>query len=68
MVFTTAAQDTSESIVDSAFLNVEQVVLEHFDQVVGDCFMDCVNCLIAFANNKLSASISLKVRGPSTEA
>lgn len=38
-----------------------QVVLEHFDQVVGDCFMDCVNCLIAFANNKLSAGISLKV-------
>ena len=36
------------------------VVLEHFDQVVGDCFMDCVNCLIGFANNKTSHRISLK--------
>jgi hypothetical protein len=34
--------------------------LEHFDQVVGDCFMDCVNCLIAFANNKISPQTSLK--------
>lgn len=36
------------------------VILEHFDQVVGDCFMDCVNCLIRFANNKSSHRISLK--------
>lgn len=36
------------------------VILEHFDQVVGDCFMDCVNCLIGFANNKSSHRISLK--------
>lgn len=36
------------------------VILEHFDQVVGDCFMDCVNCLIRFANNKISPRISLK--------
>lgn len=36
------------------------VILEHFDQVVGDCFMDCVNCLIRFANNKCSHRISLK--------
>lgn len=36
------------------------VILEHFDQVVGDCFMDCVNCLIRFANNKTSHRISLK--------
>lgn len=36
------------------------VLLEHFDQVVGDCFMDCVNCLIAFANNKISPRTSLK--------
>lgn len=34
--------------------------MEHFDQVVGDCFMDCVNCLIGFANNKTSHRISLK--------
>eukprot|EP00850_Spirogloea_muscicola_P004831 SM000021S06464 [mRNA] locus=s21:481229:489789:+ [translate_table: standard] len=60
MVFTTAASDLSEVIVEGAFENVEQVVLEHFDQVLGDCFMDCVNCLIAFANNKVSPRISLK--------
>ncbi|KAG6547191.1 hypothetical protein Mapa_011443 [Marchantia paleacea] len=60
MVFTTAAHDDTESIADIAFENVEQVILEHFDQVVGDCFMDCVNCLIAFANNKSSPRTSLK--------
>ncbi|KAL4561395.1 hypothetical protein LXL04_033561 [Taraxacum kok-saghyz] len=60
MVFTAAANDESESIVESAFENVEQVILEHFDQVVGDCFMDCVNCLISFANSKSSHRISLK--------
>ncbi|KAM7259004.1 hypothetical protein ACFE04_014745 [Oxalis oulophora] len=60
MIFTSAADDDLESIVESAFENVEQVILEHFDQVVGDCFMDCVNCLIRFANNKTSHRISLK--------
>ncbi|XP_057949137.1 brefeldin A-inhibited guanine nucleotide-exchange protein 5 isoform X2 [Malania oleifera] len=60
MIFTAAANDELESIVESAFENVEQVILEHFDQVVGDCFMDCVNCLIGFANNKSSPRISLK--------
>ncbi|XP_059634656.1 brefeldin A-inhibited guanine nucleotide-exchange protein 5 isoform X2 [Cornus florida] len=60
MIFTAAADDELESIVESAFENVEQVILEHFDQVVGDCFMDCVNCLIGFANNKSSHRISLK--------
>ncbi|XP_073005233.1 brefeldin A-inhibited guanine nucleotide-exchange protein 5 [Typha latifolia] len=60
MIFTAASDDELESIVESAFENVEQVILEHFDQVVGDCFMDCVNCLIGFANNKSSPRISLK--------
>lgn len=60
MIFTAAADDDLEPIVESAFENVEQVILEHFDQVVGDCFMDCVNCLIGFANNKTSQRISLK--------
>ncbi|WVZ66373.1 hypothetical protein U9M48_015604 [Paspalum notatum var. saurae] len=60
MIFTAAADDEDESIVESAFENVEQVILEHFDQVVGDCFMDCVNCLIGFANNKCTPRISLK--------
>ncbi|KAL7194094.1 hypothetical protein ACSBR2_025688 [Camellia fascicularis] len=60
MIFTAAADDELEPIVESAFENVEQVLLEHFDQVVGDCFMDCVNCLIGFANSKSSHRISLK--------
>ncbi|XP_052182190.1 brefeldin A-inhibited guanine nucleotide-exchange protein 5 isoform X2 [Diospyros lotus] len=60
MIFTAAADDELEPIVEGAFENVEQVILEHFDQVVGDCFMDCVNCLIGFANNKRSPRISLK--------
>ncbi|KAL6504030.1 Brefeldin A-inhibited guanine nucleotide-exchange protein 5 [Orobanche gracilis] len=60
MIFTAAAYDDLEPIVESAFDNVEQVILEHFDQVVGDCFMDCVNCLIGFANSKSSHRISLK--------
>jgi hypothetical protein len=34
------------------------VILEH--QVLGDCFVDCVTCLIAFANNKISSRTSLK--------
>nr|GEV71091.1 brefeldin A-inhibited guanine nucleotide-exchange protein 5 [Tanacetum cinerariifolium] len=55
-----AADDDLEPIVESAFENVEQVILEHFDQVVGDCFMDSVTCLIGFANNKTSHRISLK--------
>ncbi|KAM7275135.1 hypothetical protein ACFE04_017001 [Oxalis oulophora] len=60
MLFTSAADDGLESIVESAFENVEQVILEHFDQVVKYCFMDCVNCLIRFANNKTAHGISLK--------
>ncbi|GJP64511.1 hypothetical protein CLOP_g21489 [Closterium sp. NIES-67] len=60
MVLTTAATDSYEPIVESAFETVEQVVLEHFEQVIGDCFMDCVNCLMAFANNVLVPRISLK--------
>ncbi|XP_073391805.1 brefeldin A-inhibited guanine nucleotide-exchange protein 5 isoform X3 [Physcomitrium patens] len=61
MVFTSAAFDYPE-ISANAFENVEQVVLEHFEQVMADSFMDCVNCLIAFANNKSqsSARTSLK--------
>lgn len=40
MIFTAAADDETESVAESAFENGEKVVLEHFDQVVGDCFMD----------------------------
>lgn len=60
MVFMAAADDDSETIVEGAFENAEQVILEHFDQVIGECFLDCVSCLIGFANNKSSHPISLK--------
>ncbi len=39
-------------------MNIYAVILEH--QVLGDCFVDCVTCLIAFANNKISSRTSLK--------
>jgi guanine nucleotide-exchange factor len=57
-VFTIAAEDDVEAISDVAFESVEQVILE--DQVLGDCFVDCVTCLLAFANNKISSRSSLK--------
>ncbi|KAL8557742.1 hypothetical protein ACS0TY_005012 [Phlomoides rotata] len=60
MIFTTAANNDQEPTIESAFENIEQVILEHFNHIVGDCFMDCANCLIAFAHNKSSISISLK--------
>ncbi|XP_071723844.1 brefeldin A-inhibited guanine nucleotide-exchange protein 5-like [Rutidosis leptorrhynchoides] len=60
MIFTSAADDDVESIVEKAFENVEMVILEHFNQVAGYCFMDCVNCFIRFANNKTADGISLK--------
>ncbi len=28
--------------------------------MLGDCFVDCVTCLLAFANNKISSRSSLK--------
>nr|PNR58298.1 hypothetical protein PHYPA_005293 [Physcomitrium patens] len=60
MVFTTAAYDGVVSVSVVAFENVELAVLEHFDQVVENCFMDCINCLIAFASNKINPQTSLK--------
>ncbi|XP_042036168.1 brefeldin A-inhibited guanine nucleotide-exchange protein 5-like isoform X2 [Salvia splendens] len=60
MIFTIAANDGLEPIIESAFENVEQVILEHFDQVIVECFMDFLNCLIGFANNKSSVEVSLK--------
>ncbi|XP_051120152.1 brefeldin A-inhibited guanine nucleotide-exchange protein 5-like isoform X2 [Andrographis paniculata] len=60
MIFSNAAADKVEPIVELAFENVEQVILEHFDRFMGHCFMDCVNCLMDFANNKASRGVSLK--------
>ncbi|KAL0403408.1 UNVERIFIED_CONTAM: Brefeldin A-inhibited guanine nucleotide-exchange protein 5, partial [Sesamum radiatum] len=40
--------------------SIRRLIVDCIVQVVGDCFMDCVNCLIGFANNKSSHRISLK--------
>ncbi|XP_038991495.1 brefeldin A-inhibited guanine nucleotide-exchange protein 5-like [Hibiscus syriacus] len=37
-----------------------EVILEHFDQVVGDCLWTVSTVLLGFANNKASHRISLK--------
>ncbi|EPS63520.1 hypothetical protein M569_11264, partial [Genlisea aurea] len=60
MIFAAAADDDLELMVERAFENVEQVILEHFDNVFRDCFLDCMNCLIGFMKNRCSSSISLK--------
>ncbi|KAK9677003.1 hypothetical protein RND81_11G115400 [Saponaria officinalis] len=60
IICTDAADDKSERIVRSAFEFVETVMWEHFDQVVGVCFMDCIKCLIGFAKSNSSHQISLK--------
>ncbi|VAH28945.1 unnamed protein product [Triticum turgidum subsp. durum] len=52
--------DCIVQLIKSKVGSIKSVILEHFDQVVGDCFMDCVNCLIGFANNKCTPRISLK--------
>lgn len=44
----------------SVTLKFLAVILEHFDRIVGNSFVECVSCLIGFANNKCSHRISLK--------
>ncbi|RAL43783.1 hypothetical protein DM860_014284 [Cuscuta australis] len=60
MIFAAAAEDAIEPIVEIAFENVEQVIVEHFDRIVGNCFVDCVSCLVGFAKSMCSHRISLK--------
>ncbi|MEW5298187.1 MAG: hypothetical protein WDW36_001338 [Sanguina aurantia] len=62
MVFTTAAGDKEESIVQLAFDTIQIIVREHFSHITETettTFTDCVNCLIAFTNNPHSSNVAL---------
>ncbi|EFJ17967.1 hypothetical protein SELMODRAFT_420360 [Selaginella moellendorffii] len=61
-VFTTAATDRDSGIVHLAFETVEKVVRDYFQHITeteNTIFTDCVNCLLAFINNKFNDDISL---------
>lgn len=61
-VFTTAAGDKEESIVQLAFDTIQIIVREHFSHITETettTFTDCVNCLIAFTNNPHSSNVAL---------
>lgn len=62
MVFTTAAQDERKNIVLLAFEIIEKIVRDYFPYITETettTFTDCVNCLIAFTNNRFNKEISL---------
>ncbi|KAL3536935.1 hypothetical protein ACH5RR_000301 [Cinchona calisaya] len=62
MVFTTAAQDERKNIVLLAFEIIEKIVRDYFPYITETdttTFTDCVNCLIAFTNNRFNKDISL---------
>ncbi|XP_059651532.1 brefeldin A-inhibited guanine nucleotide-exchange protein 2-like [Cornus florida] len=66
MVFTTAAYDDHKSIVLLAFEIIEKIVRDYFPYITETettTFTDCVNCLIAFTNNRFSKDISLDAIG-----
>lgn len=62
MVFTTAAHDEKESIVQLAFETVEKIVRHNFTYITeteASTFTDCCNCLMAFTNNRHSLDVAL---------
>ncbi|XP_024985305.1 brefeldin A-inhibited guanine nucleotide-exchange protein 2-like [Cynara cardunculus var. scolymus] len=62
MVFTAAASDDHKSIVLLAFEIIEKIVRDYFPYITETettTFTDCVNCLIAFTNNRSDKDISL---------
>eukprot|EP00736_Rhodelphis_marinus_P010036 Rmarinus@m.1675 len=59
MVFASAAEDENESIVTLAFEVLEKTVTLYFS-LVTETFVDCLCTLVAFASNKLSATISIR--------
>lgn len=66
MVFTTAAQDERKNIVLLAFEIIEKIVRDYFPYITETettTFTDCVNCLIAFTNNRFNKDISLNAIG-----
>lgn len=61
-VFTAAASDDHKSIVLLAFEIIEKIIRDYFPYITETettTFTDCVNCLIAFTNNKTDKDISL---------
>ncbi|KAM0072435.1 putative Sec7 domain, mon2, dimerization and cyclophilin-binding domain, Sec7 domain superfamily [Helianthus debilis subsp. tardiflorus] len=62
MVFTAAASDDHKSIVLLAFEIIEKIIRDYFPYITETettTFTDCVNCLIAFTNNRSDKDISL---------
>ncbi|KAF8380416.1 hypothetical protein HHK36_027902 [Tetracentron sinense] len=62
MVFTTAAYDDHKNIVLLAFEIIEKILRDYFPYITETettTFTDCVNCLIAFTNNRFNKDISL---------
>ncbi|XP_022934333.1 brefeldin A-inhibited guanine nucleotide-exchange protein 2-like [Cucurbita moschata] len=62
MVFTTAAYDDHKNIVLLAFEIIEKIIRDYFPYITETettTFTDCVNCLIAFTNNRFNKDISL---------
>ncbi|CAA7052512.1 unnamed protein product [Microthlaspi erraticum] len=62
MVFTTAAYDDHKNIVLLSFEITEKIIREYFPYITETettTFTDCVNCLVAFTNNRFSKDISL---------
>ncbi|KAF5744324.1 brefeldin A-inhibited guanine nucleotide-exchange protein 2-like [Tripterygium wilfordii] len=62
MVFTTAAYDGHKNIVLLAFEIIEKIIRDYFPYITETettTFTDCVNCLIAFTNNRFNKDISL---------
>lgn len=65
-VFTTAAYDDHKNIVLLAFEIIEKIVRDYFPHITETettTFTDCVNCLIAFTNNRFNKDISLNAIG-----
>lgn len=61
-VFTTAAYDDHKNIVLLSFEIIEKIIREYFPYITETettTFTDCVNCLVAFTNNRFSKDISL---------
>lgn len=61
-MFTAAASDEHKSIVLLAFEIIEKIVRDYFPYITETettTFTDCVNCLIAFTNNRSDKDISL---------
>jgi len=60
VVFTIAASDRIETIVRLAFDMLQEIIHRYFYLIVDSFFVDCVNCLVAYANGHLYIDVCLK--------